>query len=59
MATKRTQVLLDDAHKERLEMLQKLYEKKKRQPPSLAQLANRAISHAIHIVHDEVLAELK
>ena len=59
MASKRTQVTLDQGHKEMLERLQKSFEKSKRQPPSLAQLANRAIRKGLAEVIAEVAAELK
>lgn len=59
MAKDRTLVTLDKFNKDRIETIRKLYSKKERQPPSFTQLANKAIGKAIHLVHDEALAELK
>jgi len=59
MASKRSQVTLDHGTKDMLENLRKSFEKAKRQPPSLTQLANRAIRKGLAVVVAEVAAELK
>ena len=59
MAKNRTQVTLDGDNKRTFELMQKDYEKKDRQPPSLAQLANRAIRKGLASISAEVMAELK
>lgn len=59
MANKRKLIQLEQVSSDKFEQLQKEYEKKKMQPPSMAQLANRAIRKGLAYVIQEVQAELK